>query len=31
VAAYYRRGDGRFVDTSFDRLPFDDVLAGLPV
>jgi hypothetical protein len=27
----YRRGDGRYVDTSLVRVPFGDVLAGLPV
>ncbi|MEU5853573.1 hypothetical protein [Saccharopolyspora shandongensis] len=27
----YRGGDGGFVDTSLDRLPVDEVLAGLPV
>jgi hypothetical protein len=27
----YRRSDGRFTDTSLQRLPVEDVLAGLPV
>lgn len=31
VAVRYRRGDGRFVDTTLRRLPIDDVVAGLPV
>ncbi|ROZ42909.1 TnsA-like heteromeric transposase endonuclease subunit [Rhodococcus sp. WS3] len=31
VAVRYRRSDGRFADTSMQRLPVDDVLAGLPV
>lgn len=31
VSVRYRCSDGRFVDTPLDRLPVDDVLAGLPV
>src|SRR5947209_6549626 len=31
VVARYRDSDGRFVDTPLDRLPVDEVLAGLPV
>ncbi|WP_411146431.1 TnsA-like heteromeric transposase endonuclease subunit [Streptomyces sp. x-80] len=31
VVVQYRGGDGRFVDTSLDRLPVDDVLAGMTV
>jgi len=31
VSVRYRGSDGRFVDTRLDRLPVDDVLAGLPV
>jgi len=31
VVVRYRGSDGRFVDTSLDRLPIDDVLDGLPV
>jgi hypothetical protein len=31
VLVRYRGGDGGFVDTSLDRLPVDDVLAGFPV
>jgi len=27
----YRRGDGQFADTTLDRVPVDDVMAGLPV
>jgi hypothetical protein len=30
VVARYRGSDGGFVDTSLDRLPVDEVLAGLP-
>lgn len=31
VKLRYRSGGGRFVDTTFDRIPVDDVLAGMPV
>lgn len=31
VAIQYRRGDGRVVDAGRDRVPVDEVLAGLPV
>jgi hypothetical protein len=31
VVVRYRGSDGGFVDTSLDRLPVDEVLAGLPV
>jgi hypothetical protein len=31
VAVQYRRGDGQIVDAGLDRLPVDEVLAGLPV
>ncbi|MFI7681005.1 TnsA-like heteromeric transposase endonuclease subunit [Actinophytocola sp. NPDC049390] len=31
VVVRYRGGDGGFVDTPLDRLPVDEVLAGLPV
>ena len=31
VAVRYRRADGVFVDTALKRLPFDEVLDGLPV
>lgn len=31
VSVRYRRGDGGFVDTTMDRVPCDEVLAGLPV
>lgn len=31
VAVCYRRGDGQCVDTSLGRVPFGDVLAGMPV
>jgi hypothetical protein len=31
VVVRYRRSDGRFTDTSLQRLPVEDVLAGLPV
>ncbi|MBS2963439.1 TnsA-like heteromeric transposase endonuclease subunit [Actinocrinis puniceicyclus] len=31
VVARFRGSDGRFVDATLDRLPVDDVLAGLPV
>ncbi len=31
VRVRYRTGQGRFVDTSLDRLPVDDVLVGMPV
>ncbi|MGW3690923.1 TnsA-like heteromeric transposase endonuclease subunit [Streptomyces sp. NPDC005125] len=31
VKVRYRSGQGRFVDTSLDRLSVDDVLAGMPV
>ena len=31
VAVRYCRGDGRFVDAGLDRVPVEEVLAGLPV
>lgn len=31
VTVQYRRGDGRVVDAGLDRLPADEVPAGLPV
>lgn len=31
VVVRYRGGDGRFVDTSWDRMPVDEALAGMPV
>jgi hypothetical protein len=31
VVVRFRGSDGRFVDTTLDRLPADEVLAGLPV
>src|SRR5262245_54677729 len=31
VVVRYRGSDGGFVETSLDRLPVDEVLAGLPV
>ena len=31
VRVRYRRGDGQFADTTLDRVPVDDVMAGLPV
>lgn len=31
VAVRYRRADGVFMDTAFDRLPVDEVLGGSPV
>lgn len=31
VAVRYRNGEGRFVETTLERMPVDDVLAGMPV
>ncbi|MGH3156299.1 MAG: hypothetical protein ACRDNF_06965, partial [Streptosporangiaceae bacterium] len=31
ICVRYRRDDGQFVDTTFDQLAVDDVVAGLPV
>ena len=31
VRVRYRRSDGQFADTTLDRVPVDDVMAGLPV
>ena len=31
VCVRYRRGDGQFADTTLDRVPADDQVAGLPV
>lgn len=31
VRVRYRRDDGQIADTTLDRVPVDDVMAGLPV